>query len=187
MMVLSIKNMVCHRCILAVVEILQRLQIDYQAVRMGEVELSTVLSPKKKELLVQELHEIGFEIIDDRKGQIIQKIKNELIQVVQTNEQLPKIHLSKFLPTVLYYEYNYLSGLFSEIVGMTIERFFIAQKIEKVKELLVYDQLSLSEIAWKLGYSSVAHLSNQFKMMTGLAPSHFKKIGTARRQALDEI
>lgn len=172
---------------MAVEQLLESLKLPYDEVRMGEVILPVDPTPENLEAFRVGLKELGFEIIDDRKGQIIHKIKTKLIDLVHGNDELPKVHLSKLLTTDIHYDYNYLSSLFSEVTGSTIEKFFIAQKIEKVKELLVYDQWTLSEIAWRMGYSSVAHLSNQFKKVTGLSPSHFKKIGMDRRKALDEL
>src|SRR5690606_28337477 len=130
---------------------------------------------------------LGFEVIDDRKSLIIEKIKNIIIDLVHHQDNDTKSNLSDVLSSKLHHDYNYLSNLFSEIEGTTIEKYFIAQKIEKVKELLVYDELSLSEIAFRLNYSSVAYLSNQFKKVTGLTPSHFKQIREDKRKSLDEV
>ncbi len=179
--------MVCRRCVMAVEQLLDSLDLQHCEVRMGEVNLPVEPTPEKLTAFRSGLQELGFEIVDDHKGQIIHKIKTKLIELVHGNEELPKVHLSKLLTEDIHYDYNYLSSLFSEVTGSTIEKFFIAQKIEKVKELLVYNQWTLSEIAWRMGYSSVAHLSNQFKKVTGLSPSHFKKIGVDRRKALDEL
>jgi AraC-like DNA-binding protein len=130
---------------------------------------------------------LGFELIDDKKSRIIEKIKNTIIQLVHHQDSGLKNNLSEVLSSELHHDYNYLSNLFSEIEGTTIEKYFIAQKIERVKELLVYDQLSLSEIAFQLNYSSVAYLSNQFKKVTGLTPSHFKQIKENKRKPLDQL
>jgi AraC-like DNA-binding protein len=186
-MKLYIKNMVCNRCIMAVQEILNRLQISYTSIKLGEVELTETLSDDQLVQLSTSLNAIGFAMADDRKSRIIEKIKNTIIALVHHAEEPLKVNLSDYIATHLNYDYNYLSHLFSEMQGTTIEQYFIAQKIERVKELLVYDELSLSEIAHQLGYSSVAHLSNQFKKVTGLTPSYFKNIRTEKRKPLDEV
>ena len=130
---------------------------------------------------------LGFDIIDDKKIRLIEQIKTIIIDLVHHQDNVTKTNLSDVLSSKLFHDYNYLSNLFSEVEGTTIEKYFIAQKIEKVKELLVYDELSLSEIAFRLNYSSVAYLSNQFKKVTGLSPSHFKNIREDRRKPLDEV
>jgi YesN/AraC family two-component response regulator len=158
-----------------------------QDIKLGEVTLVHPLTPAQKSKLQIGLESLGFEIIDDKKSQIIEKIKNVIVDLVHHQNNDSKINLSDLLSDKLQHDYNYLSNLFSEIEGTTIEKYFIAQKIEKVKELLVYDELSLSEIAYRLNYSSVAYLSNQFKKITGLSPTHFKKIGDEKRKPLDEV
>ncbi|MCG2611616.1 AraC family transcriptional regulator [Flavobacterium sp. SM15] len=180
-----IKNMVCQRCIMAVENILNDLEIDYKNVALGEIELSSELSDANLMKLSNQLQSIGFEMIDDKKQQLIERIKNHIIQFIHHDKEMLKVNLSSFLSKELGYEYNYLSNLFSEVEGTTIEKYVILQKIEKVKELIVYDELSLKEIANQLGYSSVAYLSNQFKKVTGLTPSHFKTIGQQKRVPLD--
>ncbi|KKX47548.1 AraC family transcriptional reguator [Sphingobacterium sp. IITKGP-BTPF85] len=137
--------------------------------------------------MVAALDPLGFEVIDDKKCRIIERIKNIIIELVHNRDSDIKTNLSDVLSNKLHHDYNYLSNLFSEVEGTTIEKYFIAQKIEKVKELLVYDELSLSEIAFRLNYSSVAYLSNQFKKVTGLTPSHFKQIKEDKRKPLDEV
>ncbi len=179
--------MVCNRCIMAASQILKDLKIPYSSVKLGEVELLEQISDEKLIELKEKLFDIGFELIDDKKSRLIEKIKNILIELVHYAEEDQKLNLSVYLSDKLNYDYNYLSNLFSEIEGTTIEKYFIAQKIEKVKELLVYDELTLSQIADKLGYSSIAHLSNQFKKVTGLSPSHFKNIKTVKRKPLDQV
>jgi YesN/AraC family two-component response regulator len=139
------------------------------------------------DLVEKLLESLGFEIIDDKKSRIIEKIKNTIIDLVHHQDNDVKINLSDVLSDKLHHDYNYLSNLFSEVEGTTIEKYFIAQKVEKVKELLVYDELSLSEIANRLNYSSVAYLSNQFKKVTGLTPSHFKQIKEDKRKPLDKV
>ncbi|UTD16553.1 helix-turn-helix transcriptional regulator [Tenacibaculum mesophilum] len=186
-MTLTIKNMVCNRCILVIQNELDKLGVSVKNIKLGEVILEKELTSDEKESLDKVLLDLGFEIIDDKKRRIIEKIKNLIINLVHHQDSEAKINLSELLSNELHHDYNYLSNLFSEVEGTTIEKYFIAQKIEKVKELLVYDELSLSEIAFRLHYSSVAYLSNQFKKVTGLTPSHFKKIRKDRRKPLDEV
>jgi AraC-like DNA-binding protein len=156
-------------------------------IKLGEVTLEKELSGEEKKVLDKALTQLGFEIIDDKKSRIIERIKNVIIDQVHYHDDDAKTNLSDVLISKLHHDYNYLSNLFSEVEGTTIEKYFIAQKIEKVKELLVYDELSLSEIAFRLNYSSVAYLSNQFKKVTGLTPSHFKQIKVDKRKPLDEV
>lgn len=180
--------MVCERCILAVQQVLNNFDIKYIDIKLGEIILENELDNVSKEKLKANLFQLGFEIIDDRKSRIIEKIKNIIIDLVHYQSPLANQQkLSDILINQIHQDYHYLSKLFSEIEGITIEKYYILQKIEKVKELLVYDELTLSEIAYKLNYSSVAHLSNQFKKITGLTPSHFKQIGIDKRKPLDKI
>lgn len=184
---LFIKNMVCNRCILVVKNEFDKLGIETEQVTLGEVSLKNELTGSEREALVHVLEPLGFELIDDKKSRIIEKIKNIIIDQVHYQEKDSKTNLSDILSDALHHDYNYLSNLFSDIEGTTIEKYFIAQKIEKVKELLVYDELSLSEIADRMNYSSVAYLSNQFKKVTGLTPSHFKQIREEKRKPLDKV
>jgi AraC-like DNA-binding protein len=184
---LFIKNMVCNRCIMVVQNELDKLGIDVKNIKLGEVTIAEKLSSEEKENLEKALVPLGFEVIDEKKSRIIEKIKNIIIDLVHHQDNGLTTNLSEVLRSQLHHDYNYLSNLFSEVEGITIEKYFIAQKIEKVKELLVYDELSLSEIAFRLNYSSVAYLSNQFKKVTGLTPSHFRQIGEDRRKPLDEV
>ena len=186
-MVLYIKNMVCNRCIMAVRQISNEIKLPVKDIRLGELELNTSVSEDKINTLSGKLKSIGFELIDDKKGRLIEKIKTLVIGLVHYSPEQIKTNLSDYLVTNLPYEYNYLSNLFSEIEGTTIEKYHIAQKIERVKELLVYDELTLNEISFQMGYSSVAYLSNQFKKVTGLTPSHFKNIKTEKRKPLDKL
>ena len=173
---LYIKNMVCNRRILVVQQELDKLQINSRNVTLGEVETTTELPKEKVEQLSQNLSALGFELLDNSKQQLIEKIKNIILKQVHHTQEENNHNYSEILSKALHKDYSYLSSLFSEVEGLTIEKYLINQKIEKVKEFIIYDQLSLSEIAYKLGYSSVAHLSNQFKKVTGLTPSHFKKL-----------
>ena len=179
--------MVCNRCVSVVQQEMDRMGLVVKNIKLGEVELETDLSISEKESLDTALVALGFELIDDKKSRIIERIKNVIIELVHYQDNEAKTNLSEILSDKLNHDYNYLSNLFSEVESMTIEKYFIAQKIEKVKELLVYDELSLSEIAFRLNYSSVAYLSNQFKKVTGLTPSHFKKIREDKRKPLDKI
>ena len=179
--------MVCNRCIMAVQNELDKLGLEAKDVKLGEVTLDKELTPEEKTNLESVLIPLGFEVIDDKKSRVIEKIKNIIIDLVHYQDNDTKNNLSDVLSSKLHHDYNYLSNLFSEIEGTTIEKYFIAQKIEKVKELLVYDELSLSEIAFRLNYSSVAYLSNQFKKVTGLTPSHFKQIKEDKRKPLDNL
>lgn len=179
--------MVCPRCVLAVRQELEKLTDQPFTVTLGEVALERPLSEKDLELFRDRLQVLGFELLDDQRQKQIEKIKNLLVALVQKGEVEEHFSLSAYLGQALQKEYTTVSRLFSEVEGMTIEQYFILLKMEKVKEWLAYDELTLSEIAWKLGYSSTAHLSAQFKKMTGLTPSHFKKTGNSRRTFLDKI
>lgn len=187
MAVLFIKNMVCNRCITAVENELYKLDLKVQNIKLGAVTLEKEPTTDEKNKLETALDQLGFEIIDDKKSQIIEQIKNSIIDLVHHQENNTKINLSDVLADKIHHDYNYLSNLFSAVEGTTIEKYFIAQKIEKVKELLVYDELSLSEIAFHLNYSSVGYLSNQFKKVTGLSPTQFKKNLGDKRKPLDEV
>ena len=179
--------MVCNRCILVVKQEFEKEGIKPLEINMGEVKLAEPLNLVQFQNLSNRLEDLGFEILDDKHKQVIEKIKALLIEKVQSGEIEEHFILSDFLPAKLTKEYTQLSRLFSGVEGITIEQFFILQKIEKVKEWLVYDEMTLSEISYRLGYSSVAHLSSQFKKITGLTPSHFKKIGITHRQPLDKV
>jgi YesN/AraC family two-component response regulator len=181
--------MVCDRCRMAVHEELKKLDILPKAINLGEIDLGAIeLASGQVDILSKNLHKLGFELIDDKKSRIIDKIKTIIIEQVHYQDYQQPVKLSVYLSEALNYDYNYLSNLFSSIEGITIEHFHIQQRIEKVKELLVYDELTLSEIAYQLGYSSVAYLSNQFKKVTGLTPSHFKQLkDNKQRKPLDKL
>ncbi len=186
-MKLYIKNMVCNRCIMAVRAELEKAGLHPLSVELGEVQVEEEPAKTTLETLGASLGRLGFEIIDDRKGKIIEKIKTELISLIHYDGEQNGINLSNYIAAALHYDYAYLSNLFSEVEGTTIEKYFISLKIERVKELLVYDELSLSEIAWKLGYSSVAHLSAQFKKITGFTPSYYKSLKQHKRKSIDDL
>lgn len=179
--------MVCNRCIMVVQNELEKLSLEAVSIKLGEVILVKKLTAGQRSKLEQVLVSMGFSIIDDKKSRLIENIKTIIIDLVHHQKNDLKTNLSEILSSQLHQDYNYLSNLFSDIEGITIEKYFIAQKIEKVKELLVYDELSLSEIAFRLHYSSVSYLSNQFKKVTGLSPSHFKQIREDKRKPLDEV
>jgi AraC-like DNA-binding protein len=187
--ILLVKNMVCHRCVLAVEDILRQAGINFNKVLFGEIHLANEIKSEQKEILREKLSGVGFELIDNQLGGLVEKIKALVIKKArnEAEESNNKIKLSEYLSQKLHHEYTYLSSLFSSVEGRTIEAFFIEQRIEKAKELLIYGQLTLSQIAFDLDYSSVAHLSNQFKKITGLTPSYFKQIGAQKRKALDKI
>lgn len=187
MAILYIKNMVCNRCIMVVQNELDKLGVNVKHIALGEVLLEKELTPEEKTNLDNVLIPLGFEVIDDKKSRTIEKIKNIIIDLVHRQDNETKNNLSDVLSKELHHDYNYLSNLFSEVEGTTIEKYLIAQKIERVKELLVYDELSLSEIAFRLNYSSVGYLSSQFKKVTGLTPSHFKQIKEEKRKPLDKV
>ena len=179
--------MVCDRCKMVVQSELEKLELQPLSIKLGEIELQEELNPAKKEQLATILQSLGFSLIDDKRSRLIEQIKGIIIELVHRHNSELKVNLSDYLTARLPYDYNYISNLFSEVEGRTIENYFITQKIERVKELLVYDELTLSEIAFSLNYSSVAHLSGQFKKITGLTPSHFKNIGTEKRKPLDRL
>jgi YesN/AraC family two-component response regulator len=183
--------MVCNRCIQAVTRELETQNLHPEKVALGEVQLKEEsLSDEQLSLLDTALRNLGFERIDDRKARLIESIKNTVIQKIHRDEKVDKrFNWSKVLADELHYDYNYLSTLFSGVEGITLEQYIIRQKIEKVKELLFYDELNLSEIAYRLGYSSVAHLSGQFKKITGLTPSELKKSRSidSTRKSIDSI
>ena len=179
--------MVCNRCIMVVQQQLDKLEIKSTNITLGEIETLNDVSKQKLKQLSQNLAQLGFEVLDDARQQLIEKIKNIVINEVHYKEEESLHNYSEILSHSLHKDYSYLSNLFSEVEGITIEKYVINQKLERVKELIIYDELSLSEIAYKLGYSSVAHLSNQFKKVTGLTPSYFKKVGQLKRKPLDKI
>ena len=186
-MKIYIQNMVCVRCKMVVKSELNKLGLHYAAVELGEAEVMEDISAEQMKHLGAALKKTGLQLMDDKKSILVEKIKTTIIELVHYTDDQIKTNLSDYLSEKLSYNYTYLANLFSEFKGTTIEKFYLAHKIEKVKELLVYDELNLTEIADKLHYSSVAHLSNQFKKMTGLTPSHFKNLKHKRRETLGNV
>lgn len=179
--------MVSNRCKMAVKEELKKLGLHFIVVDLGEVEIMEELSSEQRGQLKIALHNSGLELMDDKKAMLIEKIKNVIIEMVHHTNEMLKTNFSDYLSKKLDHDYTYLANLFSEVQGTTIEKFIISHKIERIKELMIYDELSITEIAWKMNYSSVAHLSNQFKKVTGLSPIHFKKLKDKIRNPLEEI
>jgi AraC-like DNA-binding protein len=179
--------MVCIRCEMVVKSELEKLGLKYNSVKIGEADIKEGLSQEQREQFNLALKKSGLELLDDKKSMLVEKIKNVIIELVHYSEDQIRVNLSDYLNEKLNYDYTYLANLFSEVKGTTIEQFFIAHRIERAKELLVYDQLNLTEIAEKLHFSSVAHLSNQFKKITGLTPSHFKRLKNRRRGTLENV
>jgi len=179
--------MVCIRCKMVVKDELSRLGLQYRTVELGEADLLEPIAAEKQEELKQALLRSGLELMDDKKSVLIQKIKNVIIELIHYSEEPLNINFSDYLSQKLNHDYTYMANLFSEVQGTTIEKFIINHKIERVKELLVYNELNLTEIAFLMHYSSVAHLSTQFKKVTGLTPTHFKQLKDKRRSMLEEL
>jgi len=179
--------MVSLRCKLIVKSELEKLGLHATIVELGEVEISEKLSATRQNELKAALLRFGLELMEDKKSMLIEKVKNIVVQMIHYNDEAPVINFSHYLSEKLGYDYNYLSNLFSEVKGTTIEHYIISHKIERAKELLIYNELTLTEIAFKLHYSSVSHLSNQFKKITGLTPSFFKKMKHKRLIAHENL
>jgi len=186
-MKLYIKYMVSNRCKMAVKEELKKLRLHFIVVDLGEVEIMETLSLEQRELLKEGLHNSGLELMDDKRAVLIEKIKNAIVEMIHHSSEIIKINVSDYLSEKLSHDYTYLANLFSEVQGTTIEHFIISHKIERIKELIIYGELNITEIAQQMNYSSVAHLSNQFKKVTGLSPSHFKKMKDKRRSPIEDI
>lgn len=180
--------MVCNRCIKVVNDEFAKLNIAIDEIELGKVVTASELNNKQLQEIEKVLLENGFELIDDKKSRIIDQIKTLIIEKIHHSDEAEKAeNSSDYITRKVGYDYSYLSNLFSSVEGITIEKYIINQKIERVKELLVYDELNLNEISYRLGYSSVQHLSNQFKKITGLTPSHFKKLKENKRKPLDQV
>ncbi|MFT5752901.1 MAG: AraC-like DNA-binding protein [Flavobacterium sp.] len=186
-MKLYIKNMVCNRCILVVKSKLEKLGLNYLSVELGEATFQDEISKEDKTEISKQLEILGFEILDDVNSKTIEKIKSILIDLIQNKNNDINITISDYLKEKLHQDYSKLSNLFSEVEGISIEKYLINLKVEKIKELIVYNELTLSEIANLLHYSSSAHLSNQFKKVTGFSPSYFKKMKGNKRTQLDQL
>jgi AraC-like DNA-binding protein len=179
--------MVSTRCKLTVKEVLRKLGLHFLIVDLGEVDIMEVLSASQREELNSLLLDSGLELMDDKRAILIEKIKNTVIEMVHYTDEVIKTNFSNYLSEKLKHDYTYMANLFSEVQGTTIEQFIILHKIERIKELIMYNELNITEIAWKLNYSSVAHLSNQFKKVTGLSPSHFRQLKERKRLPIEEI
>lgn len=179
--------MVSTRCKMAVKEELKKMGLHFVLVELGEVDIMEDLTSEQREELKAVLLATGLELMDDKRSILIEKIKNAVIEMVHHSDEIIKTNFSEYLSEKLKYDYTYLANLFSEVQGTTIAQFLISHKVERIKELIIYDELNISEIAWKMNYSSVAHLSNQFKKVTGLSPSHFKQLKDKRRSPIEEI
>jgi len=186
-MKLYIKYMVSNRCKMAVKEELKKLGLHFIVVDLGEVEIMETITLDQREKLKLSLIDSGLELMDDKRAVLIEKIKNTIIEMIHHSDEMIKTNFSDYLSEKLNHDYTYLANLFSEVQGTTIEHFIINHKIERIKELIIYDELNITEIAWKMNYSSVAHLSNQFKKVTGLSPSHFKQLKDKRRSQIEDI
>ena len=179
--------MVSTRCKMVVKEELKKLGLHFIVVDLGEVEIMEDISAEQRQELKAALLSSGLELMDDKRAMLIEKIQNVITEMVHYSDEVPKMNYSNFISEKLNYDYTYLSNLFSEVKGITIQQFIIIHKIERAKELLLYDELNLTEISYKLHYSSVAHLSNQFKKITGLTPSDYKKMKDKKRRPIEEI
>ena len=186
-MKIYIKYMVSNRCKMMVKEILKKMDLHFIVVELGEVEVMENLSHEQLLEVKASLSKSGLELIDDKKAMLIEKIKNVVIELIHYTDALIKINFSDYLSEKLNYDYTYLSNLFSEVQGTTIEQFVISHKVERIKELIIYGDLNITEIANQMNYSSVSHLSSQFKKVTGLTPSHFKQTKDKRRSPIEDI
>ena len=179
--------MVSTRCKMMVKDALRKLGLHFVVVDLGEVEIMEELAPEMRETLKNTLLSSGLELMDDKKAILIERIKNVVVEMVHYADDLPKTNFSDYLSQKLNQDYTYMANLFSEVQGTTIERYVISHKTERIKELIIYGELNITEIAYKMNYSSVAHLSSQFKKVTGLSPTHFKQLKDKRRNPIDEI
>lgn len=184
---LYIKYMVSLRCKMMVKEELKKLGLTHTHVELGMVEILQDITPEQRMALKNNLLKSGLELLDDKKNILIERIKNVIVEMIHYSDELPKVNYSDYICEKLGYDYTYLANAFSEVKGITIQQFIILHKIEKVKELLIYDELNLTEISYRLHYSSVAHLSNQFKKITGLTPTFYKQLKNKRKQNLEDI
>jgi AraC-like DNA-binding protein len=179
--------MVSTRCKMLVKEELKKLNLHFIVVELGEIEIMETITIEQRDLLNNALKQSGLELMDDKKAVLIEKVKNIIIEMVHYSDELPSINYSDYISSKVGLDYTYISNIFTEVKGLTIQQFIINHKVERIKELIIYDELNITEIAWKMNYSSVAHLSNQFKKITGLSPSHFKLLKDKRRTPIEEI
>jgi len=179
--------MVSNRCKMAVKEVLKKLGLHFIVVDLGEVDVMENITSEQREQIKTGLLGSGLELMDDKRAVLIEKIKSTVIELVHYTDEMIKINFSDYLSEKLKHDYTYMANLFSETQGITIEHFIISHKVERIKELIIYGELNITEIAWKMNYSSVAHLSNQFKKVTGLSPSHFKQLKEKRRNPIEDI
>jgi AraC family transcriptional regulator len=184
---LYIKNMVCDRCIMAVRQVFDKMGLNYQNIQLGQAEFKELPAQEQMLQLREQLEALGFELLDDRKAKLVEQIKTAIVTLIHRDASDFNLKLSAYLVDKIQMDYHYLSTLFSSVEGITIEKYAIMQRIEKAKELLLYNELNLSEIADDLGYSSVQHLSQQFKKVTGLTPTHFKELRENKRKPLDKV
>lgn len=186
-MKLFIKYMVSNRCKMVVKEALKKLGLHFVLVDLGEVDIMENITDAQRADIKEALLKSGLELMDDKRAMLIEKIKTIIIEMVHYSDEIIKVNFSNYLSEKMNHDYTYLANLFSEVQGSTIEQFIISHKIERIKELIIYGELNITEIAWKMNYSSVAHLSNQFKKVTGLSPTHFKQLKDKRRNPIENI
>ena len=186
-MKIYIKYMVSIRCKMVVKAELDKLGLHYGVVNLGEVNIYEAISEDQRNRLKVGLLKTGLELMDDKKAMLVEKIKNIIVEMIHYEDDIPRTNFSTYVSLKLNHDYTYLANLFSEVTGLTIEHYIIIHKIERVKELLIYDELNLTEISYKMNYSSVAHLSNQFKKVTGLTPTFFKNLKDKRRSLLEDV
>jgi AraC-like DNA-binding protein len=179
--------MVSRRCIMVLKEELRKLGLKFGIVGLGFAEILNEITPKKRLQLEENLLPSGLELLEDKKSILVERIKNVIVEMIHFSEEFPKISYSEYISEKLDHDYTYLSNIFSQVKGMTIQQFIILHKIEKVKEMLCYEELNITEISYRLNYSSVAHLSNQFKKITGLAPSDYKRLNQMERKTLEQM
>jgi len=186
-MKIHIKNMVSNRCKMVVRTALKELGVHFVMLELGEVEIMERLTGQQRDSLRYTLEDAGLELIDDKRSILIEKIKNAIIDMVHHSEEMVKVNISTYLSEKLNHDYTYLANIFSQVQGVSIEQFIILHKVEKIKELLMYGELNISEISYKMNYSSTAHLSTQFKKVTGLTPTHFRQLKEKRRNPIEQI
>jgi AraC-like DNA-binding protein len=186
-MKIYIKHMVSQRCKLKVKDELNKLGIEFNSIDLGMVELSDDITDEQHARLKENLNNSGLELLEDKKTILVESVKNVITRMIHESDELPKVNFSDYLSEELDYDYTYLSNIFTEVKGITIQQYIINNKVERVKELLLYDELNITEISYMLHYSSVAHLSNQFKKVTGLSPSYFKQLKLKRKENLENL